>query len=150
VSRRPPEGDPQEARLAWNRGDTARGDSRGADADGPLSPQRMGDLDLRAVRYFLVLAEEMHYGRAARRLDLSRSGLSRAISALERQLALQLLVRSGHGLRLTAAGGWLARYGGVLLRLQSELQHELNELIATREDPAAARRRGDGRSRRRG
>jgi DNA-binding transcriptional LysR family regulator len=96
----------------------------------PLAPQRTGDLDLRAVRYFLVLAEELHFGRAARRLDLSRSGLSRSISALERQLALRLFVRSHGGLRLTTAGSQLARHGGLLVRMQTEMLHELGSLVA--------------------
>jgi DNA-binding transcriptional LysR family regulator len=95
-----------------------------------VSPPGTGDLDLRAVRYFLVLTEELHFGHAARRLDLSRSGLSRSISALESQLSRTLLVRSSRGVALTAAGERLAAHGRSLLRMQGEF---LSELRASRD-----------------
>jgi DNA-binding transcriptional LysR family regulator len=101
------------------------GDREQVNNAGLLPAPGTGDLDLRAVRYFLVLAEELHFGRAARRLDLSRSGLSRSISALEAQLARVLLVRSSRGVALTPAGERLAARGRALLRMQGDLLSEL-------------------------
>lgn len=62
------------------------------------------DLDLRLVRYFTVLAEELNFGRAAERLFLTQPTLSRQVRRLEAQLGTQLLERDAQGSRLTAAG----------------------------------------------
>ena len=88
-----------------------------------------GMLDLRALRYFSVLVEEMHFGRAAARLNLSQPGLSRSIAALETRLSCRLLTREHHRLELTAAGGALYRHSENLLR-QEEIA--LRDLAALR------------------
>lgn len=62
------------------------------------------DVDLRLVRYFLVMAEELHFTAAARRLYVSQPGLSNQIRRLENQLGAQLFDRSARGVTLTAAG----------------------------------------------
>jgi DNA-binding transcriptional LysR family regulator len=59
-------------------------------------------MDLPALRCFVVLAGEMHYGRTAQRLGVSTSAVSQQIRALERQSGAVLIERSGTGLRLTA------------------------------------------------
>jgi DNA-binding transcriptional LysR family regulator len=74
-------------------------DRDAATADGPVT-----DLDLRLVRYFTVLAEELNFGRAAERLFLTQPTLSRQVRRLESQLGTQLLERDGQGSRLTPAG----------------------------------------------
>jgi len=51
------------------------------------------DLDLRKVRYFLALAEELNYGRAAQRLHIAQPVLTRQIRALEEELHAQVFVR---------------------------------------------------------
>lgn len=63
-------------------------------------------MDLRRLRYFVTLAEEMNYRRAAERLHLSQPPLSRQIAALEGELAVRLTERSGRGFRLTRAGAY--------------------------------------------
>ncbi len=63
------------------------------------------DVDLRLVRYFLVMAEELHFTAAARRLYVSQPALSNQIRRLENQLGAQLFERSPRGVTLTAAGG---------------------------------------------
>jgi DNA-binding transcriptional LysR family regulator len=88
-------------------------------------------LELRELRYFTVLCEELHFGRAAERLHISQSPLSQAIAQLERKLGTRLLDRSSRHVQLTAAGNVLLQHGRRLLR-------EANDAVG------ATRRAGTG------
>jgi LysR family transcriptional regulator, benzoate and cis,cis-muconate-responsive activator of ben and cat genes len=72
-------------------------------------------METRELRYFVAVAEELHFGRAARRLGIAQPPLSRAIQQLERRLGATLLERSSRGINLTEAGLVLLQEGRAVL-----------------------------------
>lgn len=72
-------------------------------------------MDLRLLRYFVAVAEERHFGRAAARLHMTQPPLSRAMNRLEGDLGVALLHRSASGVTLTAAGALLYEEARTLL-----------------------------------
>jgi len=82
----------------------------------------MPDLDLRKLRYFLAVAEELNYGRAAERLHIAQPVLSRQITALEKDLGVSLFARSKRGTALTETGALLVEDARALLGTATALQ----------------------------
>lgn len=80
------------------------------------------DLNLRRLRYFAVIAQELHYGRAAARLHIAQPVLTRQIAVLERELGVALLERSPRGTALTPAGAELLDGAHALLDAATRLQ----------------------------
>jgi DNA-binding transcriptional LysR family regulator len=72
-------------------------------------------VETRELRYFVAVAEELHFGRAARRLGIAQPPLSRAIQQLERRLGVRLLERGNRSVALTEAGSVLLAEGRAAL-----------------------------------
>ena len=74
-------------------------------------------MEFRHLRYFVAVAEERHFSRAARRVGIEQSPLSRAIRALEQDLGVRLFERSTRGSKLTSAGEILLRHARTIVAL---------------------------------
>lgn len=85
-------------------------------ADGARPTAAPAIPDLRRLHAFVVVAEELHFRRAATRLVMAQSPLSRVIKKLEHDVGVQLFVRNRHSVRLTPAGAALLDDARELLR----------------------------------
>lgn len=80
-------------------------------------------MELRHLRYFQAVAEELNYSRAARRLRVAQPALSRAVKEIEAELGAPVFERTRHYVRLTPAGAVLLREAALLLdRWEEALQ----------------------------
>ena len=85
-------------------------------------------IETRLLRYFVALAEELHFGRAAMRLSISQPPLSVAIKPLEDQVQAQLFERNSKEVRLTAAGEHLLPRARQILTLTSQAAQETTDV----------------------
>jgi DNA-binding transcriptional LysR family regulator len=84
------------------------------------------ELDLRLLRHFVAVAEELHFTRAAARLYLAQQALSRDIARLERQLGVRLFIRTTRRVTLTPDGERLLARARELLALHDQTVQELH------------------------
>ena len=89
-----------------------------------VSPHRLIEpMELRHLKYFQAVAEELSFSKAARRLHIAQPALSRAVQELERELGVNLIDRNRRSARLTPAGSVLLQETGLLLeRLDESLR----------------------------
>ncbi len=83
-------------------------------------------MELRVLRYFLVVAREENITRAAEQLHITQPTLSRQLSQLEEELGVKLFQRAQHGIRLTEDGLLLRRRAQEIIALSEKAQQELS------------------------
>jgi DNA-binding transcriptional LysR family regulator len=88
------------------------------------------DFELRHLRYFVSVAEELHFGRAARKLGVSQPPLSRQIVDLERAVGAQLLERTRRTVSLTNAGAAFLVDASAILRRAEDAVRRTREIAA--------------------
>ncbi|MEC3958842.1 LysR family transcriptional regulator [Nocardia sp. CDC153] len=89
-------------------------------------------METREMRYFVAVAEELHFGRAAQRLSMAQPPLSRAIQQLERRLGVVLLHRGSRAITLTEAGSVLLREARAALEAVEAAERRTRRAAADR------------------
>ncbi len=90
-------------------------------------------MQLRHLRYFQAVAEELSFSKAARRLHIAQPALSRAVKDLEHRVGAELLDRNRQGVELTAAGIVMLHETGVLLQRVDDVVRRVKRTAAGEE-----------------
>ncbi|WP_433594496.1 LysR family transcriptional regulator [Nocardia sp. CA-145437] len=102
-------------------------------------------VETRELRYFVAVAEELHFGRAAQRLAMAQPPLSRAIQQLERRLGVVLLQRASRVITLTEAGAVLLREARLALEAVEAAERRTRRAAADRPGLVLATKAGASR-----
>ena len=86
-------------------------------------------MELRQLRYMLMVAEEKNFSRAAEKLYIAQPHLSQSIMKLEKQIGVRLFDRSTTPLRLTYAGELFAAKARQILNMQEELSRQMEDIV---------------------
>ncbi|WP_375487663.1 LysR substrate-binding domain-containing protein [uncultured Mycobacterium sp.] len=84
--------------------------------------------ELRHLRYFRAVAEELHFGRAAERLNVAQPPLSRQIRQLEHEMGVRLLIRTTRKVELTPAGQTYLKRAVAILDAVDDAKHEARRI----------------------
>jgi DNA-binding transcriptional LysR family regulator len=104
-------------------------------ADTPRAASRpIRPLELRQYRYFVILAEELHFARAAERLNIGQSNLSREIRSLEHQTGLRLFYRTSRRTELSVAGEGLLDQARRVLAAEEHARLAIGEFKRSAKD----------------
>ena len=87
-------------------------------------------VDLRRLRYFLAVASERNFTRAAERLHVAQPALSRQVRMLEQELGVELMRRTTHTFELTEAGQFLLERGPGLLDAADSLRRTMRSFAS--------------------
>lgn len=104
----------------------------------------MDDLEVRELRYFLAVADELNFTRAAERLGIAQPPLSKAIRGMEHRLGVQLFTRSTRKVELTEAGRVLAEHARPVLTAVSAAIARTRRAAATESSLLVAIKPGTG------
>lgn len=113
-------------------GGSLRFTQRAARSDGVSAPGRaeiLPGMELRQLRYFLAVAQDLHFTRAAQRMHVAQPALSAQIRALERELGGPLLDRSTRNVKLTEAGQALAREAAEIVQAADRSRAEVRSIV---------------------
>jgi DNA-binding transcriptional LysR family regulator len=87
-------------------------------------------LELRQLRAFVEVADQRHFGHAAKRLRLTQPALTQRIQALERELGSHLLERNAREVRLAPAGTLLLPHARQLVQVEDQALHDLKSFVS--------------------
>jgi DNA-binding transcriptional LysR family regulator len=90
-------------------------------------------MDLRHLRYFQAVAEELSFSKAARRLRIAQPALSRAVKEMEQELGADLLTRNRRGVALTEPGAVMLHETGLLLQRMDDAVRRVQRTAAGEE-----------------
>jgi LysR family transcriptional regulator, benzoate and cis,cis-muconate-responsive activator of ben and cat genes len=89
-------------------------------------------MEIRELQYFVAVAEELHFGKAAERLDIAQPALSRTVAQLERRLGVTLLERTSRKVTLTEAGAVLLAEARLILGAVATAERRTQEAAQNR------------------